>query len=438
LNTRTRNIFVLIVLAIVIIAAIGWITTTKQTTNIPIMGPEGPPPVDVLWKPPYVFGKQGYEPGLVSTSTGTLYYTAHKNLDDKTSWDYLASWFFVSTDNGNTWSSPTDPMPLGRKWQHYLGDEGDIGVDGEDNAYFVDTYLLDNHLHVWADKGQWKYSEHIQKSGGLDDRPWISAQGSGILHYLGNNAQEVNGGRYWYYRSTNGGRTWEKSVPVPGNGWGLVDAERNGTHAYIIDESDVDVPADILLYRTDDSGVTWNWNSPIKLGHRDGPGRGFPEVTAGPNGSVYAFWNDATNGTTNGTKMFIGWSSDYGKTWNSTNITPFAGFFDYPTLNAGPEGSLGVTFYATDDLPVSDKSAWYIMGGMQRNAIKDPVHMNFSRADPHPVYVGSDLHALHDLMECAVGPDGYLNVAYQYYVGPANGHSDLYFVRGTLPSNGTA
>jgi hypothetical protein len=40
-------------------------------------------------------------------------------------------------------------------------------------------------------------------------------------------------------------------------------------------------------------------------------------------------------------------------------------------------------------------------------------------------------------MECAIGPDGYLNVAYQYYVGPANGQSDLYFVRGTLPQNTT-
>jgi len=434
---KRRNILVLIVLAIVIIAGIGWMSTIKRTIVTFEIEPQGPPPVDVKWDQPYVFGKQGYEPGLVSTSTGTLYYTAHKNLDDKTSWDYLASWFFVSTDNGATWKSPTDPMPLGRKWQRYLGDEGDIGVDGQDKAYFVDTYLADNHLHVWADKGMWEYSEHIQKTGGLDDRPWITAQGNGILHYLGNNGAEVNGGRYWYYRSTNGGRTWERSVPVPGNGWGLIDAERDGDHAYIIDESDVDVAADILIYRTDDQGVTWNWDSPIKIAHRDGPGRAFPVVCAGPSGSVFAFWNDASNGTTNGTKLFIGWSSDYGKTWNYTNMTPFEGFFDYPTLNIGADGSLGVTFYASDDLPISSKSEWYIMGGIQRNAIQDPVHMNFSRADPHPVYVGSDLHALHDLMECAIGPDGYLNVAYQYYVGPANGQSDLYFVRGTLPQNTT-
>lgn len=437
MSSKVRVILVLFIIIILLLAGLGYWSSKKTTTTIVAPCPEGPRAADVKWQSPYAFGKQGYEPGLVSTSTGTLYYTAHKNLDDKTSWDYLASWFFVSTDDGATWKSPTDPMPLGRKWQRYLGDEGDIAVDGRDYAYFVDTWLADNHLHVWADGGVWKYSEHVQKSSGLDDRPWISAQGNGILHYLGNNGMEVNGGRYWYYRSTNGGRTWEQAIPVPGNGWALVDAERKGEHAYVIDETEVDAPADIVIYRTEDSGVTWNWDSPIKIAHRDGPGRAYPVVTAGTNGSVWAFWNDASNGTTNGTKLFLGWSTDYGMTWNYTNITPFAGYFDYPNFNAGYEGSLAITFYATDDLPVSDKSEWYIMGGMQRNAIENPGHMNFSRADPHPVYVGSNLHALHDLMECAVGPDGSLNVAYQYYIGPENGHSDMYFVRGTLPQNTT-
>jgi hypothetical protein len=436
---RRTTVMVLFVLFLLILGGAGsWYFSKYKNPMPPSTGPQGPPPIDVLWDQPYVFGKQGYEPGLVSDSQGMMYYTAHKNLDDKTSWDYMASWFFTSRDNGKTWYSPTDPMPLGRKWQRYLGDEGDIAVDGQDNIYFVDTYLVDNHLHVWDKTGAWQYSEHVQKTSGMDDRPWISAQGSKVLHYLGNNGQEVNGGRYWYYRSTNGGRTWEKAIPVPGNGWALVDAERDGEHAYIIDESEVDAAADILMYVTSDGGVTWNWDKPIKIAHRDGPGRAYPLVAAGPEGQVWALWNDATDGTENGTQVYLGWSVDYGMTWNYTNITPFKGFFDYFAINVGVDGSLGVAFYGTDDMPVSDKSEWYILGGMQRNAIVDPVHLNFSRADPTPTYVGSNLHALHDLIECAVSPDGYLNVAYQYYIGPENGHSELYFVRGTLPENQTA
>ena len=63
--------------------------------------PEEPeiPPVYVTFDDPYVFNKEGYEPSIAVDSTGALYYTAHKNLDDKSSWDYLASWFFISTNN---------------------------------------------------------------------------------------------------------------------------------------------------------------------------------------------------------------------------------------------------------------------------------------------------------------------------------------------------
>ena len=57
---------------------------------------------------------------------------------------------------------------------------------------------------------------------------------------------------------------------------------------------------------------------------------------------------------------------------------------------------------------------------------------NFTRGEQGPVYTGTDLHALHDFFEIAVGPDGYLDVAYQHYVGPTNGASELYFVRGNM------
>ena len=430
LNKKTMAILIVIIL---VLAGLGYVAfqSRRRTTTYEFVGP-----VDnrtyVNWQQPYVFNKQGYEPGLVSDSTGTMYYTAHKNLDDKMSWEYLASWFFISNDNGETWYSPTDPFPRGAKWKTFTGDEGDIAVDGRDYVYYVDTYLIDNHLHVWANQGEWQYSERIQKSSGLDDRPWISAQGNGILHYLGNNGVEVGGGRYWYYRSVNGGRTWQGAQPVPGNGWGLVDAERDGDHVYVISESEVDAAADILVYVSNDQGATWDWNNPVKIAHRDGPGREYPIVCAGPDGQVWALWNDATNADENGTQIFVGWSSDYGQSWSYSNITPFHGYFDYPALNMGPDGSLGVAFYATDDLPLSDESEWYVMGAMQRDPIHNELMLNFSRADPEPVYVGSNTHALHDFFEIAVTPDGALNVAYQYYVGPENGHSDLYFVRGDL------
>jgi len=396
-------------------------------------GPEPVPPVTLEFQAPYAFNKQGYEPGIAIDSEGVMYYTAHKNLDDKSSWDYLASWFFISKDDGATWQSPNEPFPRGTLWQTYLGDEGDIAVDGSDNVYFCDTYLIDNHIHVWADQGDFQYSVRVQKTTGLDDRPWIAAQGDGIVHYLGNNAVEVNGGRYWYYRSTNGARTFSRAEPVPGNGWAHLDAERSGEHVYVVSESDVGSDADILMYVSDDSGVSWNWDSPIVIGHRDGPGRQYPIVTTHDDGSVWVLWNDATDGVENGTRLFIGRSLDYGRTWDTWEITPFHAYFDYPTINVGPDGAVAVAFYATEQLPVSAESEWYVYGGMDPFAkYQDPI-LNFTKGDPTPTYVGDDLHALHDFFEIAIGPDMALNIAYQYYIGPENGHSDMYFVRGTDP-----
>jgi hypothetical protein len=438
---KRKNVAVLIVFVIIVsllIAGINFIQFQPQKGMV--FEPPSPEhiPVYVEWDPVYAFNKEGYEPSIASNSKGTLYYTAHKNLDDKGSWDYLASWFFVSTDKGRSWYAPTDPFPRGAVWQTYLGDEGDIAVDGNDNVYYVDTYLLDNHIHVWSNDDQYEYSVRIQKTTGLDDRPWISAQGNQIVHYLGNNAVEVQGGRYWYYRSDNGARTFTAGEPVPGNGWGLIDAERDGDHVFIISETDVGTEADIVVYVSDDTGLSWDWNNPTVIAHRDGPGRQYPVISHHSDGILYALWNmNPPNGTEEGNHVYVARSSDYGATWDWWEITPFKGFFDYPTLNAGPDGSVAVAFYATEQLPVSDESEWYLYGAMQHNATYvDNLTLDFSIADPNPCYVGSNLHALHDFFEVVITPDMSMNIGYQYYIGPENGHSDMYFVRGVLPETG--
>jgi hypothetical protein len=400
-------------------------------------GPEeepGPPPLNVTWGNVVDLNMEGYEPSIATDSEGAMYITAHKNLDERNTWEYLASWFEMSTDNGATWYPPTEPFPRGAVWQTYLGDEGDIAVDAQDNIYYCDTYLLDNHIHVWADQGQYQYSVRVQKTTGLDDRPWITAQGNQIVHYLGNNGVEVNDGRYWYYRSTNGARTFTLGDPVPGNGWGHLDADRIGDHCYIISESQVRGEADIYVYYSDDQGATWDFNNPVTVGHRDGPGRQYPIISVSPDGSgyVWCLWNDATNGVDNGTRVFVGRSVDYGRTWDTWDITPFKAFLDYPTINAGPQGSVAVSFYASKDLPISAESEWYIYGALALNAAGGNLSLNFSIADPTPCYVGDNLHALHDFYEIVITPDMAINLAYQYYVGPGNGDSQIYFVRGVV------
>lgn len=313
----------------------------------------------------------------------------------------------------------------------YVGDEGDIAVDGRDYVYFVDTYLLDNHLHVWSDQGQWQYSEHIQKTTGLDDRPWIAGQGQGILHYLGNNGKEVAGGRYWYYRSMNGGRTFSVGDPVPGNGWAEIDAERLGDHVYIVDESEVDAPGDIRVWVSSDRGASWDWSNPAIVAHRDGPGSSYPLVAAGAGGVVWILWNDISGGPQNGTQVFVGLSRDYGQTWNVTNVTPFPLYSYYQSICVSDTGELGVSFYGTPDLPVTDSSQWWLYSADQLLADGSGPDLNFSKASDEPVYEGSRPDALGDLFESVITPDHAINIAFEKRT--PDGQRWLEFVRGQLP-----
>ena len=131
----------------------------------------------------------GYEPSLSIDKQGNLFVTAHKDLawggegapvypiaggeaglwyacsdGDSTSWDYWASWFWISNDGGKTWGhgdnfEPTPGSMLSSlvgsvtgSGSECLGDEGDIAVDANDVVYFLDTTLgrqLVAHVRRW-------------------------------------------------------------------------------------------------------------------------------------------------------------------------------------------------------------------------------------------------------------------------------------------------
>ena len=168
----------------------------------------------------------GYEPSLSIDSKGNMQITAHKdlrwggegnpfapviggNLDtwyacedgEMTSWDYWASWFWVSTDNGTTWGhgDSFEPTPgnlvnsaigsVTGGGSECLGDEGDIAVDENDVIYYLDTTLEDNWWHRFTEGGEsYEMGSVCQRMNTMaaDDRPWVAAQGDGIIHYLGN------------------------------------------------------------------------------------------------------------------------------------------------------------------------------------------------------------------------------------------------------------
>jgi len=373
--------------------------------------------------PDYVIG---YEPSLAVDSNGAMSYTAHKDLRWENSWDYLASWWFISTDNGETWRVPDDILwnaPLVGAMYTWAGDEGDIAVDAFDNIYYVDTTLVDNNFHVFRDGGDtYVAPSRTQGSTLLDDRPWLTAAGDGILHYLGNNGVSVNGARVWYYRSENGGENWTFGEPMVG-GWATIDAERFGEHVYVTQVFSDGGEQSIIMYHSDDIGYTWN--GPVDVGpmESNGVGEGMPTVFSGENGTVYVIWQDSPMGGDAPATMYLSKSEDFGESFEYWDISmPEGAVYLYPTVNVCQYGEyhnrnrMGVSFYGTTDVPVTSNSSWYLYAAVAEDP--DPGNQfHFEIIDPEPLYVGDDLHALHDFYEVVIAPDGSLNIAYQQNIG---------------------
>ncbi|MHB8603655.1 MAG: hypothetical protein ACYDCK_00240 [Thermoplasmatota archaeon] len=336
-----------------------------------------------------------------------------------------------------------------------FGDEGDLAVDARDWMYYVDTQAADVMLHVWSDHGNtWQYSKPVVSTF-ADDRPWVAAQKTGIVHYIGNNGQAQPGLREIYYRSTDGGVTFTPGYGLPGSGWAHVAAWPTGNYTYILQEATADEATDLTVISSPDAGATLP--APVKAAHRDGnTGDGFPLIAADAGDNPSFVWVDTKDGDAKGTHIFIAQSHDHGKTWNSSDITPFAGYIDHVVVAAaggggeqassagggsvagGAPGVTAVAFYATPDLPLSAQSKWYLYAGIASGPVAGPASFDFKQADPKVLYTGADKHALHDFFEIAITPDGALNIAYQQTLPqPASaptatdGDRHLWFVRAT-------
>ena len=425
----------------------------------------------------------GYEPSLSIDSKGNMQITAHKDLrwggegtpfgpvlggpidtwyacqdGAMTSWDYWASWFWISTDNGATWDhgDQFEPTPgnlansaIGSVTggaSECLGDEGDIAVDNNDVVYYLDTTLEDNWWHRFTEGGEsYEMGAVCQRMNTMagDDRPWIAAQGDGIIHYLGNSGAsppECSGdsGRYWYYHSENGGDTFSQCYSMPG-GWSTISSEKEGPYVYVAQEDADSNSGTVQIRISDDYGrgtgpgpSDGTWQEPVDVGPRTGNcPEGYPVVNNNEAGTVVVVWADCGNGDVGAWDMQMAISYDHGQNWSgSWSIAPdwgeTGGITMYPFVSISENNMVSAAWYGLKygDDGYTEGDEWYLyVGGIYQPAVNDT--FNWAIADPTPLHIVTayeeaeqDVHALHDFFETVHSPDGdWIGIAYQQNIG---------------------
>ena len=423
----------------------------------------------------------GYEPGLTVDRFNNVVVTAHKqNHGDAVSPDSRAtaharaqSWLWTSKD-GKTFTDLPGQTPL-QEQNAEFGDEGDLAHDETGHVYFVDTSVTDNSFSRYKATGNGKISLETTRPVGpfgepVDDRPWITAHGDGVVMYAGNQGDKVSypaggrgdgsaygPGRYTVYMSYNHGDTFDPlGITLADSGWcrPAADHRAGSKDLYVLCTNDGGANDDttnagdpgyekgtLWAYSSHDDGKTWARTKMGSYSAKDDKISTYPSVAIGKDGTLYALYNanttvhsqvapknvpDPATGTDDpgASKMYLYTSTDKGRTWSSKNITPKPGLIRYTWLDIAPDGTLGIGYYYR----ANEASDWYVYAGTAKPGQPFAV----SKVSDKPIASHIYSSAFGDFFQVAFGPDNKLNVVWTYQntdLGFEGLNSDIYFAR---------
>jgi hypothetical protein len=423
----------------------------------------------------------GYEPSVTVDRFNNVYVTAHKqnhtlvaSPDSRAALGVRSqSWLWTSRD-GRTFTDLPGLTPL-QEQNLEFGDEGDLARDDTGHLYFVDTNVSDNSFSRYRATGNGKVALETTRPVGpfgepVDDRPWITAHGDGVVLYAGNQGDKVSypagavgrdgsaygPGRYTVYMSYNHGDTFDPvGITLNDSGWcrPAADHRRGSRDLYILCTNDGganDVQQNagdpgfqkgtLWAYSSHDDGRTW---SRTKMGSYDARDKisTYPSVTVGRDGTVYALYNhsitqhsqilpggvpDPATGIDDPaySRLWLYTSKDHGRTWSGRDVTPARGMIRYSWVDVAPNGTLGIAYY----FRATTSQDWYVWAATA--APGQPFRA--ARVSNRKIASKEYGSAFGDFFQIAFGPDSKLNVVWtvQNTDLVAEGlNTDIYFAR---------
>lgn len=368
-----------------------------------------------------VFGDAyAFEPSIEAGPDGTIYVTAHKaSFVRDAAAGRLASWLSYSRD-GETWQPLSSPAQL---QERLYGVEGDIAVDAKGRLYFADTYGADSTLSRWAPGPTWEWTRPVQGTVWLDDRPWLSAHGDSIVYSLGASVRpggalrEIHGpsptGRTAFSMSEDGGLTWSPGPLFPRTDWCNLAASPADDRTVFVgclrfrEEAGIGGPWESVVFRSRDRGVSWE-DVPLKPLEAH-PAYVMPAIAVDRAGIAYFVWGDGDPFGGKPTRLEVARLASAGPA-EILDATPFNGSFAMLSMAAGRPGSVALTLYATDDVPVGDDSSWTVITLLTTNATDAAPAWHVGVVDSEPI--GPSYFPPYDFLQASMGEENRLHVAY--------------------------
>jgi hypothetical protein len=403
----------------------------------------------------------GYEPSIVVDRFNNVFVTAHKQnhslvvSPDSRSATKLRSqsWLWTSKD-GKRFTDMPGLTPV-QEQSYTFGDEGDVSLDDTGHLYFVDTNVTDNSFSRYKATGNGQLKLETTRPIGpfgepVDDRPWITSHGDGVVLYAGNQGDKATypvgqggdgaaygPGRYTVYMSYNHGDTFDpRGITLADSGWcrPAADHRKGSKDLYVLCTNDGganDVQQNagdkgfekgtLWAYSSHDDGRTW---SRSKVGGYDAAREKtstYPSVSVAKDGTIYALYNatitqhtqilpgsvpDPVTGLDDPAEshLMLYTSKNKGRTWSKREVTPKPGMIRYTWLDVAPDGTVGIAYY----FRANKSENWYVWAATAK-AGKPFAAAKVSNTQIAGKQYGS---AFGDFFQIAFGPDSKLNVVW--------------------------
>lgn len=389
----------------------------------------------------------GYEPGVIVDKFGNVVVTAHKqnhslvlSPDSRSATKARSmSWIWWSKDNGKSFQNMPGMTQL-QEQNYVFGDEGDLAWDSTGHIYFVDTSVTDVSFTRWKATGRGEMElEHVRPLGPMgepvDDRPWVSAHGDGVVMYLGNMGtktgypagqppiggapDEANGpGRFTVFMSYDHGLTFDtRGYTLRDSGWcrPIADRKAGSKTFYVVCSDDA---GKHFAYVTHDDGRHF---TRYKMGGYEASS--WINGAIGPDGTVYAMYHDVDANKAN--RLMLYTSKNKGKTWTKRDVTPGRpGKIAYSWMDVSPNGTLGIGYYFSQ----TGNKDWNIWAGTAKPGQKFGV----AKVAPGLPLTSDGGFVWGDFFQVAFGPDNKLHVVWtknDELAGQEGLNSDIYYAR---------